>query len=298
MSRERWGTFSVSDHQRPRAFVAEVLLYDRLIIPFPPDKKERDRWEGNKWKPDLQEKKLKILGDSAVRVPWDENKQQIFENAFTTTRAASFDIKHIVKKPDGYEMTRKLLTKEFLPELPYGVSKVWAVTAFPSLVKYQKASKNQQTPQYEEELAMVLSNRFLIPEDPGKSDDELLKKAVQLSKREDFKENRIKFYKWQEDIIEQGITDKKAIEEMEQYLQKYNEVVKKRNKEVRLKFAFLAIKVGLSVPGIILGQVEPIFSNIIDIVNYAKFERKLDIDAGDCEAAAMIYDVHKKFKKS
>jgi hypothetical protein len=33
---ELWGTFSVKDHLRERAFVAEVLLYDRLVIPRPP----------------------------------------------------------------------------------------------------------------------------------------------------------------------------------------------------------------------------------------------------------------------
>lgn len=49
MSRERWGTFSVKDHQRKRAFVAETLLYDRLIIPYPPNPEERKRWSEQKW---------------------------------------------------------------------------------------------------------------------------------------------------------------------------------------------------------------------------------------------------------
>ena len=30
---EIWGTFSVMDHLRPGAFLAEVVLYDRLVIP-------------------------------------------------------------------------------------------------------------------------------------------------------------------------------------------------------------------------------------------------------------------------
>lgn len=45
MPRELWGTFSVADHLRERAFVAEILLYDRLVIPVPPDDEERGRWE-------------------------------------------------------------------------------------------------------------------------------------------------------------------------------------------------------------------------------------------------------------
>jgi len=33
---ELWGTFAVDDHLRPRAFVAETVLFDRLIVPQPP----------------------------------------------------------------------------------------------------------------------------------------------------------------------------------------------------------------------------------------------------------------------
>ena len=37
MSRETWATFSVKDHCSEYAFVREVMLYDRLVIPIPPD---------------------------------------------------------------------------------------------------------------------------------------------------------------------------------------------------------------------------------------------------------------------
>ena len=37
MPREVWGTFSVADHLREQAFVADILLYDRLVILVPPD---------------------------------------------------------------------------------------------------------------------------------------------------------------------------------------------------------------------------------------------------------------------
>ena len=43
MAFETWGTFAVDDHLGKRAFVADVLLYDRLVIPVP-DARERERW--------------------------------------------------------------------------------------------------------------------------------------------------------------------------------------------------------------------------------------------------------------
>lgn len=35
MGGQIWGTFSVKDHCRPNAFVREVLLFDRLVLPVP-----------------------------------------------------------------------------------------------------------------------------------------------------------------------------------------------------------------------------------------------------------------------
>jgi hypothetical protein len=33
---ELWATFSVKDHCQPGAFIAEALLYDRLVLPVVP----------------------------------------------------------------------------------------------------------------------------------------------------------------------------------------------------------------------------------------------------------------------
>lgn len=35
MSIERWGAFSVVDHKDARKLAADVLLYDRLVLPAP-----------------------------------------------------------------------------------------------------------------------------------------------------------------------------------------------------------------------------------------------------------------------
>src|SRR5262245_7830144 len=76
MARQVWGTFSVRDHCDPHAFVAEVMLYDRLVIPTPPNDQERERWRHNGWDPDRQRRLLEILGPRAYVVNWDEGKQQ------------------------------------------------------------------------------------------------------------------------------------------------------------------------------------------------------------------------------
>jgi hypothetical protein len=44
MTIELWGTFAVRDHLVARAFVADVLLYDRLVIPTLPEGKPEEKW--------------------------------------------------------------------------------------------------------------------------------------------------------------------------------------------------------------------------------------------------------------
>lgn len=166
MSRERWGTFSVVDHQRPRAFVTEVLLYDRLIIPIPSDAEERARWTSIGREPDRLDQNLELLGDTAIRVRWDQQKRDAFKTRFAAAKAAAFDTKNLTQAKqstlDPLYVTRILLAHEFLPDLPKGVSKVWPLAAYPSFSKYQEDTALEDE-QRQEKLVMVLSHRFLVP---------------------------------------------------------------------------------------------------------------------------------------
>jgi RNA polymerase sigma factor (sigma-70 family) len=60
-------TFSVADHLQARAFVADVLVYNRLLVPVP-DGSDSDGSEKQCGKPALQRTKLDILKDGGVRV--------------------------------------------------------------------------------------------------------------------------------------------------------------------------------------------------------------------------------------
>lgn len=301
MNRERWGTFSVKDHQRPRAFVAEVMLYDRLVIPYPPTPEERARWNAQKWNPGLLDAKLEILGEEmAIRVPWNEWAEQRYKTRMAAAKDANFDGKNVVEeqgKVDAFHMTRKILAQDCLPILPKGVTKVWALAAYPSLHSYHDDAGLETDEARRQRLAMVLTYQFLVPEDAGKSDEELLRKAVELARRDDFKEKRAKLHRWQEDIIEQEIPPDKAVEEMEDYLKQYHKVVEQATKEVYWKFAFMAVPMGISIATAGLGAPLVIAgaTGLISIAAFAKLDRKPKIEASDCEAAAMIHDIHKEF---
>src|ERR1700722_3405801 len=95
---ETWGTFSVTDHLGPRAFVADVVLYDRLVIPVP-DVEERKRWTDLGRRPDVLDRKLDILeeladrpGDSLVqRLDWTPYWRSYLDEAYPYQREEARD---------------------------------------------------------------------------------------------------------------------------------------------------------------------------------------------------------------
>lgn len=81
MPLERWGSLSLDDHVDTEALIANVLLFDRLIVPVmteQPDRNERAYWVSRGWDPDLQSNRLNLLGDLAVRRPWDAKRRSLF----------------------------------------------------------------------------------------------------------------------------------------------------------------------------------------------------------------------------
>jgi hypothetical protein len=83
MSREVWGTYSVKDHLNANAFLADLMLYDRLVLPIPEeqlDEKAKAAWQ--KWNAPLQKAFVDVLEryDRVRTIPWrvgqwDEDKE-------------------------------------------------------------------------------------------------------------------------------------------------------------------------------------------------------------------------------
>ena len=73
MAIRRWATYSVRDHNHSDAFVADVLLYDRLVVPVPPEYEpdEYERWVQNQWAPGRLLNMLARIPDLVEKVSWD-----------------------------------------------------------------------------------------------------------------------------------------------------------------------------------------------------------------------------------
>jgi hypothetical protein len=302
--RERWGAFSVRDHVSDAPFVSEVLLYDRLIIPIPDpnDNLAEVSWAHEGWKPNVLRDCLDVLkvktdkaDGLALTVPWDNSKRERFKSRMSMAAALATqrrDPKHTYYM-DPFLMTRMLVKDEFRPALPPGVSKAWTVAAYPSAEAFRRDVSTSDVDR-KTQVALLLSHRFLTPIQSDPKHD-MLKRAVDLAMTDAFRRKRSRFYEWQEEIIQEEISDEKAIEELEQRLLDYNEATRKAFGDVVAKYAFTVIPIGLTMAGAVLAGPGPAAviaaaSGIVELTRFWKFDRKPVIADGDLDAAAMVHD--------
>jgi hypothetical protein len=266
---ERWGAFSVIDHKDAAALAADVLLYDRLLLPVPPDENERRRWRVNEWEPDLQEERLKILGDLARPMAWNDSRQQTFSKEMDRLRAEG-------KKVNGYLLTGIMLAKE--------IQSVNVVAAYHSGEAFQGDFPVEADAGKQAWLGYLLGSRFAVP---SGTPEEALTKAVQVARIPEFQEHRLGMYKWQEEMIDKNVPLEDAVNDMAAKLSKYNACVEAAVKEVYYKFGFTLLGLGIG-----LGSLDALSAAgaLVTMVGFAKLDTKITISPGLNTPAAMFHD--------
>jgi hypothetical protein len=251
MGKQVWGTFSVKDHCDPGAFVAEVMLYDRLVIPTPPDAAERARWVSQHWDPARLDMILRTLGDRAFPVEWDAAREATWRNRYEAGKSLNKDIGKW-----AFAATRSVLTEG----LPRHVTGIQAVANYTSLDDLQgdldlMPIAPGTVPLQMAEAVAILGHKFFVPNDPRWTYEELLREAVELSSERPFQRKRASFWRWQRSFFDdkEVITDTAAIadavEEMEDLLEDERALVRKQHIRTGSQFAFLVGSVALGLLG-------------------------------------------------
>src|SRR5579871_3263261 len=173
MIRQRWGTFSVKDHQHRYAFLPELFLYDRLVIPVPANEEERREWRESGWDPDLQAGKLDVLGKLAWPTHWNPTYREQFDKQMARFRSR-FDLENMkedAKKALPYQITRMLIVQKEKPPTVRGVSDLLFVSAYQSEADFQAdfalSTLNMGLPDQKmlqgSRLSMLLEQKFAMP---------------------------------------------------------------------------------------------------------------------------------------
>lgn len=280
MTVELWGTFSVHDHLVPRAFVADVLLYDRLVVPTLPEDQPEEQWP-EFWDIKRQRTLLGDLADLAIAVPWDAQRrtqwQSRFDDVNPETRldahaqinfAIEQDVasaRNLANRDLPYRITRMLL-QDYLNDAADDKlfrklrvtrrvrpgSTLQAVSAYPDFAAFANDTgmTDSATPQEETLVpSSVFGWRFFVPEsaDTGlDADRRLLEKAMNLANKPEFLELREYFYGWWTDFDASGMTAAEGREDLETRISEYQKIIKGERWKDAARYA---IKIGDALTG-------------------------------------------------
>jgi hypothetical protein len=327
MIRPRWGTFSVRDHLKEQAFVSELLLYDRLVVPVPPPQNEIEwqRWAGKKWDPDRQAQLLEILGkDLSVRLPWTEELRKQHRSHLEKTRkvdeAVQYGLTTIMAAGVPFEAYDDLV-------LPPSEPKPYVLPAYPTPAALLKAiplgrlpltpnGRRRVPPEEERDLAITVMREILMPRDVLKPrgvrlGTELLRDTAALVRDDEYKRNRIEFYEWEEHELIRGHSTAESIERMRHLLNRHEQIVRQAWKDVRWKRVFTVLAVGGTL-GSVLGaaaatawfaqataaQLIAPASGTLGVTavlgRFLKFDRKPSVQPGETAPAAMIATIRRE----
>lgn len=230
MSIERWGAFSVVDHKDARKLAADVLLYDRLVLPTPPAW-DRERWFNEKWDPEGLERRIAQLGDAAIPATWDLGRQKQWEEKFHALKEDARDMNAAL------HMTRRVLAEHGRDYRPPGVGAVEVIAAYQSEVDFNELDPRASLASGKSELNFLIARRLAIPE--NENPEHALERSLELRGDSTFIERRRRFHEWEREILSNGVLPADAAEELVQLVSEYNDAVQKSRGSFRIETAML-----------------------------------------------------------
>ncbi len=260
---ELWGTFSVMDHRRKGAFLAEIVLYDTLVIPVPPNpdraeseddrafaSKQWGRWEKNGWQPERLEQLVEIMRPVIEPIEWDRQHHEQWEREFadyTNTKAS--DAADLVARMMAGWVTGQVLLRD-LPAKAAGAVAVAPFSSLSDLTDDLGITESQYLPERLRAskglpgnvVSAVVGREFLVPADPDWDEFELLKEAVDLVGSEDYRGARRAFHSEMLRFVRDQQTDydsiKGAVEAMDAQLHQLDQLARSRRRWRRVDRGF------------------------------------------------------------
>lgn len=303
MSFETWGTFSVADHLGPRAFVADVLLYDRLVIPVPDDN-ERERWVGLGRHPEILDRKLEILGYSrdpeenlVAPVRWTEEYRQHLDREYPEERARAREATGEEAIAQAHEVDRGIIAALMSAGNPITPEFVPAYTSYPAIeADFRPAAvSHDRVARPEDRLVGVIGWEFFVPADRALDDDGLLEEAVKLAHDKNFRQTRAAFHSFRREAIQQCATPKQFRGELERLLGRYQEQTSRLKRRTTTLNGFVFVGAAASLVGMLFVPPVGLAAPAMTLARVAVEKRWRSPDDPDTRAVAMFHDARKHF---
>jgi hypothetical protein len=303
MAFETWGTFSVADHLADRAFVADVLLYDRLLVPVPDDR-ERKRWERLGRAPEVLDRKLTILEEPSrgkpreslvQRLDWSESYRTYLDNKFREQRAATRQAE--VDRALADAIDREIVAYDVRAGEPKTPEIVPAYGSYTAMQKDFAPVAVAGVPglKPDDRHVGVISWEFFVPDDSTLDDDGLLAQAVEMVQNKDFRDARAAFHKWRRELPA-GASPKQVRSEFETTLGRYQEQTARTKVRTRTLNAVMFVGLTAGFVGAVALGPAGIAASALGLARFGVEKGwRAPAEVPDARAVAMFHDARKHF---
>ncbi|HEY3008579.1 MAG TPA: hypothetical protein VGJ63_11035 [Micromonosporaceae bacterium] len=245
-----WASFSVFDHLKPGAFLPEVVMYDRLIVPVPPqgDRTEWDRWEAEGWDPTRQRELLSVLAPVAEQVEWTQLRRDVWKYNYQQARSSAGQY---LRQSLAGAMTAAGLF-DVVPAMALPVVATSPYTSLQELTRDLGIRREAMpVPLPASTVSAVVGRELLLPDDDSRSELDLLREAVHVVTGEaDYRNARVALHDRLRRFTRDGVTDveslKTAVRELKHASDEVERAVHKRRIWVNARrlFSFSQIVLG------------------------------------------------------
>lgn len=255
--RQRWAAFSVRAHRDLGSLAADILLYDRLILPVPEDDPERDRWISEKWNPDEIAKRVVQSAGRIIGVPWTADLRGEWQNRWNQLRTLGDEVAYgltgviYASYQPAWDVIAAGLQPDQVPERKPAIlagyqsaEEAKAELGWSPLGHWQEG---QPTPDkslpgarpIDQVVALHVRRMVCEPEIHHPEDGFLT--AVKLAENDRFQRARRNLFNWEDDLFVDGWDPEAAENKLRGLEEEYRDAVRAEARRTRMRWVAMLL---------------------------------------------------------
>jgi hypothetical protein len=303
-------------------------------IPVPNDDADWKRWMRLGRKPERQRQLLKILGHNAQTFPWSPELRDRFpyyadaveaserrgqvdsgprradvahtiedDSRFLERDCEWYRARHAGQDPDTWDhrVDRQILVDRVnenldrdLVERHARAGSITAVIAYGSYRHYTTEQPQLSLDRAVGDPVMIFGWQFLVPSSSNRSDDDLLKEAVELANHREIGAWRAAFREWRAGIVATGVSEADAVARMDALMSDYKKAARRSRIKVKGRWGVGVAIAGMGAVGVIMPPIAAV--GAFATLGSALVAKRRDggVPSG-LNAAAIFHEAKKRF---
>lgn len=240
--KQRWAAFSVKAHRDLGSLAADILLYDRIILPVPEDDAESDRWMRKNWAPDKLAPLVVKAAGHIIAVPWTAQLQREWKTRSDAMKSLDKELSYGMTgviyasyPPAWQEISASLQPGEQpvrKPSLLAGFQSPGEAQAELGLGPAEVAKKETEPGGRGVDHVVALKVRHMVHEPDIPDYEEKFLAAVSLVENSRFQEARRNLFDWEDAMYADGWTPEEVEKELPGLEEAYRDAVRAANKHM------------------------------------------------------------------